>query len=741
MLTILLLALLAPLHARDLDDRIGRTEVRVHSDVFELRAGRTPAQLQLPARLQRLGYTKVSDRPTQPGQYFLGSERVWIYRHEHRARGRVRKARLLGLELEDGVVVRGLAADERPVDLRGRHGWWLEPEVLSESLTGTRMPRDRFELETVPEHVWRPLLALEDDRFFKHAGVSGRAIARAALANAKAGQTVQGGSTITQQLIKNRDLTPKRSLDRKASEAMRALAVEARYTKEDILEAYLNTVYYGHVNGVAVHGLDAAAAVFFSKEVAELSLAESALMAAVVQGPNGLSPIRHPEAAKARRDHALERLLELGWASESQVDAAKSTPITLDLSEPERPLARHFRGWVADEISQRRTRRSDKGLGFGVETTLDPWLQAHAEEAVAEHLRHLRKSYPKLASLDVGVALVALDADTGAVRAWVGTDPEEVDDFDRVSEARRQPGSTLKPLILLEAFDTCGAQKPLHPATLVSDATLTVELDSGQWQPSNYDAKHHGLVSIRSALRHSYNIPFVRVTEYCGRQPVASRLQRAGLDMPDDPPPSFALGALETTPLTLAGAYTAFADLGRASEPWGLARLEGPKGRRMHVGRGRQHRVAPDASAFLVRHLLDDVVEQGTGRGADVRGLDVVGKTGTSSGTRDAWFAGEAGGLVTVVWVGLDGSGRLGLTGSSGAAPLWKDFMEEAALVQAPWEVEQPRDVVTRRVDPETGLVVGMGVQKEGEEELFRRGAIPASSRFWKKNRPARIIE
>ncbi|MBW1880520.1 MAG: transglycosylase domain-containing protein, partial [Deltaproteobacteria bacterium] len=487
-------------------------------------------------------------------------------------------------------------------------------------------------------------------------------------------------------------------------------------------QSYLNTVYYGHVDGVAVHGLGTAARAFFSKPAEDLTLAEAALLAAVLQAPNALSPSRHPDAAKKRRDLALDRMEELGWAAASEVATAKATPVRLNESPPPRFGATHFRAWVVDTVEESLDERLERGLGFAADTTLDPYLQALAEEAVRDQLAALRRSTPRLRDVGLTGALVAVDAESGAVLAHVGGDPAAGDDFDRVTRARRQPGSVVKPLLLLEAFEDCGERERLTPATLVSDEALTLDLPTGPWTPSNHDGRHHGVVDIRTALRHSYNLPFVRVSQWCGPVPTAARLAAAGLSLPTAPPPSFALGTVEATPLEMAGAYTVFAHLGRAAQPYAVARIEKPGGGKLERERPQARRVSSRATAWLVRDLLRDVVENGTGRSADIPDLSVVGKTGTTSA--DAWFIGHAGSVVTAVWIGRDDGEKLGLSGGRSAAPVFRTFMEQAVPARPPLEVAQPGSVVERRINPDTGRRVATPFS-EGETEVFRRGTAP----------------
>ena len=731
----------ARLVAADLEEDLGRSESRIRSAAIPLAEGMRVDDAALAERLESRGYRRVRERPGEPGTYFWGHERFWIYRRVHRLGGKHHDAKLIGLALARpaGRIEGRIDRDGRVVPLR-EGDVWIEPMAMAESLGADRAVRIKIRLEELPEKVWRPVLAAEDARFFEHAGVSGRSIARAAAINTKKGKAAQGGSTITQQLVKNRDLTPKKSFGRKVSEALRAIAIEDSYTKEEILEAYLNVIYFGHVDGLAVHGFGTAAQVYFSKSASRLTLGQAALLAAMIQGPNALTPARHHERATERRNWVLDRVAELGWAPVREVAEAKAQPIRLRSSAPRRPQARGFLDWVALQTEQAAPRRIENQRGVVVETTLDPWLQRAAEQAVEDYLDRLRRTHRNLRNTDLAAALVALDTRSGEVLAWVGGDPAAPNDkFDRVRQARRQPGSAIKPFVLLEAIDRCGSRVPVNPATRIADEALTIQLPSGDWSPENFDRRFHGKVDLRLATRNSYNVPFVRLARWCGYDSVATRMRRAGLDLPDDLPPSFALGALEATPLQMAGAFSAFFNRGRAVEPTGLTRIERPAGRGLRRRDGGDRRVGSDEASYIVLDLLRDAVENGTGKNAAIPGLRVAGKTGTSSSLRDAWFVGGAGSVVTAVWVGRDGGGTLGLTGGVAAAPMWKAFMERAVPARPGYDVSKPKGVVVRRVSPRSGLLYGRN-SRRGHEELFRTDALPRRNRFWRRDREMPVI-
>lgn len=724
--------------ATGLETELGRNEVRVLSAPYRIEPGQSIEVSAIPERLERLGYRRVHDRPMAPGEYFWGHERFWIYRRGHWYDGRRWPARLFGMTLDgegsaEGRIVGFLDASEAPLWQSGGGQPWIEPEVLAESLSPDRAARVPVSIDRLPEHVWRAVLAAEDHRFFDHAGVDAIAVARALLANAQAGEVTQGGSTITQQLIKVRDLSPRRTLGRKLSEAVRALALEAEYDKREILEGYLNHVYLGHVDGLSLYGVGAAARAYFSKPATELDLGEAALLAAMIQGPNRLSPVRHPERLVGRQRWVLGRLAELGWADEGAVERARERGLPrLRIDRPESPPARRFLSWVRSVAAEEAPGRVEKGRGLVVQTGIDPLVQARAEEAVAGGLARLEREHRELRRRGVTAALVALDARTGAVIAHVGGDPRDREDrFDRVRLAQRQTGSAVKPLLLLEAFDDCGGRAPLYPARRVLDAPLTLELPSGPWSPENLGRRYRGAVPLREALVASLNAPFVRVGRWCGFAETAETFRRVGLDVPEEPPPSFVLGAVETSPARMAGAFTPFATLGRALRPLPVVSLYRPSGARIASFESRGDRVAEPAAAFLVRDLMRDVVRRGTGRVADVEGLEVWGKTGSSSDWRDAWFVGGARSVVAALWVGVDDGTPLGLASSKTAVPIWRDFIARAAPSRPALDAAPPEDVVVLWVQDRTGRLL-KEPRRESHSELFDRDHLPPGRRWWR---------
>ena len=730
-------------HADGLRHVPGRNEVRVYSAPFSFAVGDSALDLALPARLDARGYRRVHQRPTSPGEYFWGYESFWIYRQAYGDGGRREEPLLLELELQragGGIeAIWAHRAGLREPVVRS----WLEPELLSESLRENRAARTWVALADLPEHVWRSVLAVEDSRFFSHSGVAPRSVARAMLKNALAGKVTQGGSTITQQLIKIRDLSPKRTMGRKVSEGVRALALEAEYEKREILEAYLNSVYMGHVGGVAIYGLESAAQAYFSRSATRLDVGEAALLAAMIQGPNRLNPLRHSQRVLKRQRFVLDRMRKLGWLSKETVARERRRGMPqLRMRDPRSHLPAALRLWIGQEVRELAPERWDKERGFTVTTTIDPHLQRIAEKSVAEGLESLRRRSPRLRKVPVAAALVALDATGGSVLAAVGGDPgDRADSFDRVRSARRQPGSAVKPFVMLEAFAACGPREPLHPASRIRDTPLRLDLPSGPWRPRNHEGGFRELVTARSTLVASLNVPTVRVARWCGFDATARRMRQAGISVPEEIPPSFVLGAVEVSPLELASAYGVFTTLGTRRDPRVVESIRRPSGTRIAQHSSRRYRVSGAESAYLVRDLLRDAVERGTARSARLRsGGEAFGKTGTSSGQRDAWFAGGGGSLIVAVWVGVDDGSALGLSGSTAAAPLWREFMERAAPARPRLAVRAPAGIVERWVDPETGRLLRR--PRDGaERELFRSGAMPPGRGFWGCQRTVVTVE
>jgi membrane carboxypeptidase/penicillin-binding protein len=363
-----------------------------------------------------------------------------------------------------------------------------------------------------------------------------------------------------------------------------------------------------------------------------------------------------------------------------------------------------------------------------------------AETAVREWLADLRERHRRLRGAGLQAALVALDVDTGAVLAHVGGDPAvEAPGLDRARFAKRQPGSAVKPFVLLSAFEPRPGRKPFHPATRVSDEPIVLTVAGGTWEPANFDGRFRGVVDARETLVDSLNVPTVRIARASGFERVAATFRELGLDVPGEAPPSFVLGSIEVTPVQLAAAFTVFATPGVVLEVQPVRRVERPAGRGIERIEPVARRAADPGAAFIVRDCLREAVLRGTGRAAAIEGIVAAGKTGTSSERRDAWFAGHAEGVVAVVWVGLDDGSPLGLTGSEAAAPPWQRFMAQAVPARPGHGVELPPSVVVASVETSTGLLVAEG-RSGSRRELFLRKSLPPHRRWWRIDEPEPVV-
>lgn len=513
-------------------------------------------------------------------------------------------------------------------------------------------------LKSLPPHLPHALLATEDRRFYSHFGIDPMGLARAAYANLRAGRTVQGGSTLTQQLAKNVFLSPNRTLKRKVQELMLAFRLEHRFSKDQILEMYLNRVYFG----AGAYGVEAAAQRFFDKPAAKLSLGESAMLVGLLKAPSKLAPTGNIKSAQSRAAQVLRNMAEAGYITPEAADAAIAKPTQLARSRLPLPNARYFADWAVEEVYQ-LVGRDHQDLT--VYTTLDSRLQGSAERSVDTVLDREGEKQ------DVGqAALVALAPD-GAVRAMVGGRDYLDSSFNRATQARRQPGSAFKPIVFLTALE-----QGIRPDDQFVDGPIEV----GGWKPRNYDGQYHGAMTLREAAARSINTIAVQVDEKVGREKVIETARRLGITSDLKPHPSLALGAFEVGVLELTAAYAAFLNGGYAVQPYGVIEIRDAQNNvlfRRQDGGAYAHMIGGEALGDL-NDLLRGVVETGTGRAARI-GRPAAGKTGTTSDYRDAWFIGYTPDLVTSVWVGNDdNSPTKKVSGSGLPSQIWRGFMTDA---------------------------------------------------------------
>ena len=603
------------------------------------------------------------------------------------------------------------------------------------------------ELETLPPYVGEAFIAVEDRRFRRHDGVDLERVAGALAANLRAGEIEEGSSTITMQLARNvfPDRIPgqEKTLQRKMLEMRVALEIEDEFTKDEILELYLNYIYFGG----GARGIDAASRQYFAKPPHELTLIEAALLAALPKAPTYYDPRRHPERAEERRNLVLDLMAEQDKLSAEEAEEAKAA----ELGVAERRGAAHDETVFAPYFVEQVRRELEREFGdtiyarpLRIRTTLDRTAQAAAEEELDRQLRSIERggwgrfrgpaysaaAQPGETTLYLQGAVVLLAADTGDVLAWVGGRDFRQSRFDRVEDARRQIGSAFKPFVYATAL---ARGYPLS-ARLV-DLPLEIPLDRRRtWRPKNFSGTFAGQVSMREALVHSRNVPTVRLAQDLGTAEVARTATDLG--MPGERisrTPAMALGTVALSPLELALAYVPFATLGEHVEPRMVLEVETPEGEVLWSSEPESRRVLDPAVAYLVTNVLQDVVRRGTGarvRGVGFRG-PAAGKTGTTNDRYDTWFVGFTPEMVGAVWIGFDQPKTIvpGATGGRLAAPVWGRMMRRVSQGRpAPPEWRVPSDVVARQIDPTSGLLLASGCEPFGAapaQEVFLLGTEP----------------
>ena len=687
----------------------------------------SPAGLE--AELMGLGY-RADGEARSPGSYRRHGGVFLLTTRRFRFWDGLQPSRAVRVVIEGGRVVE-VTALRRGRDLPLLR---LEPVLVGSVYPGLHEDRIPLRLSQVPAQLVAALVAVEDRAFFRHHGLAPRSLVRALWANLRAGRTVQGGSTLTQQLVKNFYLTAERSLRRKLLEAVMALLLEWHYDKEDILETYINEVYLGQHGTRAIHGFGLASHFYFGRPLQELRLSELALLVGMIKGPSYYNPRRHPERARARRDLVLDALRDQGLIDEAAWRVARAAPLGVS----PRPLLRGGGNQAYLELVRRQLRRDylDEDLraeGLRVFTGLDLKVQEAAEQAVARVLARLERAR----GLDPGsleAAVVVSRVADGEVLAVVGGRRAAFAGFNRALDARRPVGSLLKPAVYLTAL---ARPRRYHLVSPLDDSPLEYEAPGAPpWRPRNYDGEFHGRVPLFLALAHSYNVATARLALELGIPAVLETLRRLGVAGDFPPYPSLALGAVALTPLQVARMYQTLAGLGFRVPLQAVRAVTGPGGQALaRYGLTLQQAFEP-APVYLLDVALQEVVRRGTARGLGrwlPARLQVAGKTGTTDEYRDSWFAGFTGNHLAVVWVGRDDNRPTGLTGAAGAMVLWGELM--GALDQAPLELDAPPEVEWLEVDPARGaLAPGCA----GALRLpFIRGSAPADRAPCAGARPA----
>ena len=656
-----------------------------------IRVGQGFSRDDLIASLRRAGYIETSASDVWSGSF---SERASAIDISPSQRNMPTRPLTIHVGFADNDRISELTRDGISLD-----SFTLEPEVLTNVLSSKTGQQNALAYSEIPEVLVRAILATEDRRFFDHWGVDLFGIARALLRNAGDEHLGQGGSTITQQLVKNTYLSSERTLRRKYAEAMLAFALERRLSKQDIFALYCNEVYLGQRGAVGVRGIEQAAHVYFGKELNNLSLGEAATIAGMIQGPSRYSPDRHTKAAQARRNTVLAAMARDGWISAEQANVTAAEALSTSIRDTDASLAPYFVDYV--------NRVAESSLEISAEnqriyTTIDLELQRLAEAALNQQLHRLEAIY-KEKSVKPQAALVALDPKTGNVLAMVGGRNYAESQLNRATDARRQPGSTFKPFVYAAALED-----GISPVQMFSDAPREFTYDRNKvYRPANFGGGYSRRdVTMRTGLVKSLNVVTVDVAMQTGLARIANLASEFGLPKPDRYP-ALALGTTEATPLQMAAAYATFVNGGRHVEPHVIASVAEPPGSHILSSDAPDAQVISPTTAYMITNMLEAVVDHGTARAARgvVKGTAIAGKTGTS---RDGWFVGYTPDLVCAVWIGFDDNSQLGLTGAEAALPAWTDFVKGAVELRPELggrAFECPEGIKFVEIDADSGLL------------------------------------
>jgi penicillin-binding protein 1A len=590
--------------------------------------------------------------------------------------------------------------------------------------------REVISLDRIPNHLIQAFVAGEDARFFQHKGLDYLAILRAVLRNIFSGEIVQGGSTITQQVVKSLLLSSEKSFTRKIREAILAYKIEKYLSKEEILFLYLNQIYLGH----GAYGVAAAAENYFGKKVEELNVAESAVLAGLPQAPSKYSPYHHPQQAKKRQLYILNRMVEEGFISSSEMIKASHTPYAIQNKENTFfEKAPHFVEYIRRYVEGKYGKGALYKNGLQVFTTIDLYFQRTAQEAVESGLREIekREKYPSgEIPLTPEGALICFDLETGYVTAMVGGRDFKKSQFNRAIQAQRQTGSAFKPIVYASALD-----KGYTPASIVVDTPIIFEWGNQKWKPKNFEGKFSGPTTLRNALTHSVNVVTVKIAQDIGVDYIRDYARKLGISSPLHHELSMALGSSSISLYELTKAYAVFANEGKSFKPIFIKKILDRDGNLLEENLplfqpgklDTEDQVITPQTAYLITYLMEGVVQHGTGWRARSLGRPVAGKTGTTDQFMDAWFIGYTPEWITAVWVGFDEERSLGEneTGARAASPIWVSFMSKILKDKPVTDFPVPEGIEFMKVDPQTGQA---SLGKEGILECFREGTGPTQN-------------
>jgi len=627
----------------------------------------------------------------------------------------------------------------------------VEPQLITNLFDKTREKRRLIQYEDIPKVLRDAVLAIEDRRFFEHQGIDPIGILRATFVDLTGRGITQGASTITQQLVRSFWLSPERKILRKAKEIYMAFILESRLNKQRIFTLYANDVYLGQRGSFSINGFGEASTSYFNKDIKNLTIPEAALLAGIIQAPSRYNPIRNPDRALQRRNVVLLAMMETGSISKEQYQLASKMALNLAPTSMDVSDAPYFVDLVKDRMLEKYPESVLLSQQYRIYTTLDLELQRFAYQAVRDgaqqvdetlakkRLRKIKtkKGQPppelKIEPQDrVQACLVALDPHTGEIRAFVGGRDYGASQLDRLTTAKRQPGSIFKPFVYAAAVNSAveGSDPLITASTIVDDSPTVFEFEDKTYEPNNFGEKFFGPVTLRKALTRSLNVATIKFAEMAGLGKVVALAKSAGLNSKLLATPALALGSYEVTPMEMARAYTVFANGGTRVEPVFIRSTRDSKGTLIEKSEIKTKDVLDPRVTYLMTNLMEGVISRGTAARARSLGFTppAAGKTGTS---HDGWFAGYTSGLLCIVWVGFDDNRELGLEGAGSALPIWTEFMKKATTLQ-PWLANSPfippeEGITSVQIDEDTGLLASSECQHVISEN-YLTGSEPKQS-------------
>jgi penicillin-binding protein 1B len=716
-------------YAHTIDQRLSGGPFSGSVDIFSaprtVGVGDEVSAAQMTAELRRSGY---SESRTNPVGYFNAptgaGRRIDIYPGRNSFAG----GEAAMLEFSDGHISRIVSlADNTP-----RQTISLGPQLIA-NLSNSGEKRRMEQFTDIPPNLVHAVISAEDKHFFHHTGFDGLRILKAAYVDMRTGRKEQGASTLTMQLARGFFLESDKRWRRKIAEMLIAWRLEHKLTKQQIFEYYANQVYLGRTGPFSIHGFGEGARVFLAKDLSQINVAEAAMLAGLVQRPSYFNPQRYPDRARERRDIVLGLMRENHYLTDSEYDAAIAQPVKIAAPTVTRNQDQYFVDEMNNEL-QTRFDDHDRQARY-IYTTFDPDLQRFAEQAVTlgmENVDRQLKAQKKQGHIPEGepqVALVAIDPHSGEIKALVGGRDYSASQLNHAL-AMRQPGSVFKPFVYAAALDTAieGGSQILTAATILNDQPTTFAYDRGKtYQPSNFKHEFMGDVTLRTALAHSLNVATVSLAQQVGLDRVVAMAHRAGLNNGIKATPAVALGAYETTPIEIAGAYTLFANQGMRVAPTAISLVRGGDGTPLYEHRTDAVPELDPRVSYLMVNLLEEVLRSGTGAAVQSYRLNMpaAGKTGTS---RDGWFAGFTTDLLCVVWVGFDDNRELNLEGAHSALPIWAEFMKRAASLRqykSARQFPEPGGLVSEKICADSGKIAGEYCPR-ARNEMFIDGTEPA---------------